>query len=329
MLASATLALIVFGVLPLHRLPLRPEIAWPLIAIGYFLFDLPAVRIRSRRGVIVVAPTEMALVFGLLLTIPIGLVFARFLSALAAASFRGRRDVGKAVFNVLRATLVAASAVVLYRALLGGEKPTSWGGSGSLLLTVVVIDLFGTALVAAAISSARGNLTGIAFADVAFILVAALVSAALALASVMAARSSLPALLTVVVAGLIVAVGIRIFAGLRRRHQALESLYEFTRDVYSTVNTEDHAETVARLLRDAFRADGAALVRYDERDGIVVTAVGTGGVEGSAGTDADKAAFRASLRQAANHVRRVGRDRSGPAGGAAINRSDRLPGGAV
>jgi diguanylate cyclase (GGDEF)-like protein len=302
LLAGAAVALFIVGIVPLERLPLRPAIPWPLIAVGYFFFDLPAVRIRSRRGVLVVAPTEMALVYGLLLTAPVGLVVARLLSAVAAAIFRGRHDPTKAVFNVVRATVVACGAILVFRALLGDAKPLTWSGSAALLLTVAIVDLAGTALVAVAISTARGKLTApIGFADAAFVLTAALLSAAVAEISVVAARDSLPALLTVVAAGVIVAVAIRIFAGLRRRHQALESLYEFTRDINSTVDTEDHAELVARLLRDAFRADGAALVRYDERDGIVVTTVGTGGFEPSSGGAADKVAFRGALRQVAHH----------------------------
>ena len=264
-----------FAVWDLPRVSSLPAIPWPLLALGFVAAELGMVRIGIGRHTYDVSLSELPLVIGLLFVSPVALLLARS-SASLFVEVTKRRPVSKRAFNFVLESLEAAVAVVVFRAVLGDHAALGLVGWLAAFSAVVTTALITAAAVTIAIAVTEGRRQSLPLVELGVAILAILASTCLAVLTAIIVRAD-PAdtwLLAVPVVLLLAAHWA--YMTTRRRHARLHAIYEYTRDVGTTLEAERRVRSILAGARQMLRTERAGLLFLSDQDGDLSIELATG-----------------------------------------------------
>ncbi|MCW2567292.1 MAG: diguanylate cyclase/phosphodiesterase [Mycobacterium sp.] len=234
--------------------------AWKLAAFAalFFACDTVRVEIYLRRHGSAVTLSEVALVVGLFLIPPLGLVLVRILSQALALGVQGWR-LGKLFVNVTIAAAEVSVALAVFESFHSSD-PTevrSWLAAYAAMGATLLVSS-GSLLVA--ITTAQGWPGHAAFGHLVLpAAVAGPFNVTIGLAVVMLLKENpASAVLLMVLAGVLVA-GYRAYSQFLKQHKSLSELYEFNRAVGAARQDGALADALLSRTRDLLNAEAATL----------------------------------------------------------------------
>jgi diguanylate cyclase (GGDEF)-like protein len=227
--------------------------------VGFGLVEGFVVHLRMRRGGRAVGISEIPMVLGLLLLAPLPLLVARVAgSALGLTVLRGQRGL-KALFNICLLALQAEIATAVFTAVTGGTRtgPRAWCGAYAAMFAVEIVSIV---LVTAAISVAEdpGEWRRVPSALGGVPLVAVATTAALV--GGLAVQRDIRAGVLLSAVSVIVYLGYRGYIRQSQGHSQVEAVYQFTRALDDSTDTDDLSRIVLNEVRDQLRANAAELI---------------------------------------------------------------------
>ncbi len=236
---------------------------WWAIALLFYLAEAYVIHIQFRSEAHTISLSEIALVPGLYILSPSGLLAASLAGAAVALVVARRQRVEKLVFNLAQLALTTACAVIVFREVAGLGNPLGQAGWLAVILAATAASLAGILLVTGAIAIAQGSLdlrrmpvaAGISF-------VAALGISNLVLIAMVLAQAQGESIVLLVLPAAIAVAAFRAFAAQARRHEHLEDLYE---SMKTTQGTPEFSLAVRQLLltgRQLVRAEYAEIFLF-------------------------------------------------------------------
>jgi len=272
LLAGCAAVLVSQSDAPLAPLPGLVSVPWPALAAAFLVAEIATVQVAVLEQSVVLSLTEIPLVVGLLLASPIGLIGAWLLGSGLAQTFALRRSPSKVAFNLAKVAFQAATVVLVYRLILGHHPPLGPWGWLAAICAVLVGGGLAFASVAGVISLVEGRIPRpFPLADGIVVLMTAVVAACLSLLGIIVAKAQLSALGLLFAAGALVFLVLRSYAVLRKRHQTLQALYTFTRQVNEAPDQEARTRAILSGTREILRVDEVALAVPDPDGGLRVT----------------------------------------------------------
>jgi diguanylate cyclase (GGDEF)-like protein len=242
----------------------HPTIPWWALLACFAGTEVFVVLIRSEKGAQSISLSEIPLVVGLAFTPVGGLLAARVLGAGAIVGFHRRQRGVKLVFNLVHFALEAATAIVVYRLVLGQGEPGEPRGWVAAFAATLLLDVLGGLTISAAISFHGG---GWDWSELRESIVqgaaAAVGNTSLALVAVLVLERDVRATWLLFVVAAILHVAYRAYTALGVGHARLERLYGFASDVGSSLHAESVQETILAHARTAVDAEVAGLVLVD------------------------------------------------------------------
>ncbi|MDQ6648803.1 MAG: EAL domain-containing protein [Actinomycetota bacterium] len=237
-----------------------PRLAWWLLSIAFIVGDMSGLPYQMRKHAGVVALSGVPLVVGLFLASPGDVVLARLVSGVVVFGAVQRRSPIKTCFNIAEQFCESAVALILFRLLAhgGATGPGSWAAA---LTAVTVAATFSTAMVVAVIAAYDGwDRSRIRSAS---LLAVVAIHAAVGVVGVLSVGvltwDTRASALLVLLLGMLV-IGFRQHAALTQRHLSLDRLYQFSRAVTSSPETEEVLVQLLHEAKDMLRADVAEVV---------------------------------------------------------------------
>lgn len=243
------------------------DIPWWAVAALYALAEVCVVHLQFRREAYSFSLSEIPLILGLFFLSPITLVLAALVGSGAALVVHRRQSPLKLVFNLARVSLEVILAAFLFQALVGNGDPFSasgWIGTG---VAVAFTTFLSTVMIAVAISLSEGKMHLEALTEgLAPGMMAGMTNTCIALvaATLMWVRPQVAWLLLVPVGTLFFAY--RAYTSERQKHKSLESLYESSRVVQGSLQTEATINELLSQARNMFQAEVAQITFFPGND---------------------------------------------------------------
>jgi signal transduction histidine kinase len=275
--AALVYLLWVRGLEPLDA-PLR--IPWWALAILFGAAEMSVIHFQFRREAHSFSLGEIPTVIGLFFAAPSDLILAQLVGAVVALVVHRRQSPVKVAFNAAHFVLGTCLAVVIFRAIVGGEDPFGPIGWAGAFAATFGMDLLGAFLVTAAIGMAEGtglrlprlpDLVGIGLAI-------SLTNTSLAVVAVTILWAQPWAVWMLVVPAGILVPAYRAYMAGRQRHETLDSLYQATRLLQRSLKVESMMPTLLQRARGMFRAEVAEVTLFPlgDSDKAVVATLGPG-----------------------------------------------------
>jgi diguanylate cyclase (GGDEF)-like protein len=264
-----------FAVWDLPRVSSLPAIPWPLLAAGFVAAELGMVRIGIGRHTYDVSLSELPLVIGLLFISPMALFLARS-SASLFVEVTKRRPVSTRAFNFALESLEAAVAVVVFRAVLANHAALGLAGWLAAFSAVVATALITAAAVTIAIAMTEGRRQGLPLVELGVAILAILASTCLAVLTAIVVRADPADTWLLAVPAVLLLAAHWAYMTTRRRHARLHAIYEYTRDVGTTLEAERRVRSILEGARQMLRTERAELLVLSDQDGDLSIELGTG-----------------------------------------------------
>jgi diguanylate cyclase (GGDEF)-like protein len=251
----------VFAVMPLEPLVDGYRVPWWALTLAFAAVEMAVIHLQVRHTTQSFSLSEVPLVVGMFFATPVTLVLSRVLGAGLALYFhRGQRGI-KLPFNLGSMWLEAGVAVVIFHAMVGGVATTSGWAKLSAFVAALASGVLGTVLVGVVSTLVDGALrlalwrrmfvTGVGtFAA----------NASLGLLCVTILQVDITATWYLLIVALVVFAAYRAYGRITRRHEDLELLYDFTRDIGGVVHVDAVSVRLLQRARALLRADHAELV---------------------------------------------------------------------
>jgi diguanylate cyclase (GGDEF)-like protein len=233
---------------------------WHLVLFGllFLLCDAVGLEIQVRRQGYSITLSEVALVVGLFLVQPLGLVLVRVLSQAVALGLK-RWPLRKYFVNIAIAAAEVSVALAVFRGYNPGDAVDvpSWIAAFAAVGAALLVSC-GSVLVAVTATQGWPRLAEIEHLVVPAV-VAGLLNVTVGLVVVMLLEQNpATAVLLLVLAGVLV-VGYRAYSQFLRQHKNLSELYEFTRAVGAARRDGALADALLSRTRDLLTAETATL----------------------------------------------------------------------
>jgi diguanylate cyclase (GGDEF)-like protein len=237
------------------------QLPWWALGLLFFLAEAYPVHLHFRREAHSLSLSDVALVLGLFMTDPGGVVLAQIVGAgLAILLVRRQRPI-KIMFNLAQFALSSSVAVALFHLVV--EHGSAYGFAGWLgsLSAAGVSALISAALVAAVMRlvGSRGSARELAYVA-AVGAVASFASASLGVAAVEVVRADVRAVWVLAIPVLACAVALHAYTRQRRRHQHLEFLYRSMRAMQSAPELHSAVRELLGAARTLLSAEFAEVV---------------------------------------------------------------------
>ncbi|WP_436793249.1 putative bifunctional diguanylate cyclase/phosphodiesterase [Actinospongicola halichondriae] len=233
----------------------RPQLAVLLIYAASFAgAERFSVNLETRREAHALTFSEIPLTIGLVFADPIGLLLARVIGAAAAVVVLRKMPPVKVLFNVAVFAIEAATAILLFNALLGSSSPVQPRGWLAAFAAVMASHLVSWISVTSVLAIAGAPVTIRSATSVLAVSGASVMAAtAVALGASAVLWSGGESWVLLLFIGAALGYFFLSFIRIRERHQALSALHEFTTSVNFQTDTEGLVRTtlegVARLLK--------------------------------------------------------------------------------
>ena len=245
------------------------HLPWWALAIGFAAAEVWVMHLQIRREIHSISLSEVVLTLGLFFTSPIGLVVAYVVGGGGALWLHRKQPTLKLVFNVSQFALNACVATMFFAIAMSLDTfemgPMAWLAAVAASVTSATTGAIAVSLIIALHERTVRfeHLRPILASGVAIGAVNAGVGVLAATLLWTDGRSAWP---LIAVAAVLVA-GYRGYASLRRRHESLELLYEFTKVVGRSARGEDVVTSVLSHARVLLHADAAALLFDTDGEG--------------------------------------------------------------
>ena len=238
-----------------------PQLPWYVLTAAFTLVEIVVIHLHVRRTTQTFSLSEVPLVIGLFFATPETLIVSRVLGAALALVFHRRQRSLKLAFNLGSMWLEACVAVAVFHALAPAGDLTSGAAKLAAFVAALTSGLLGTVLVGTVTSLVDGALklrlwrrmivTGVAtFAA----------NASLGLVAVAILQVDPTAGWYLLIVAVVVFAAYRGYSSVHRRHEDLELLYDFTRDVGGAVNIDGVALRLLQRAREILRAEHAEVI---------------------------------------------------------------------
>jgi diguanylate cyclase (GGDEF)-like protein len=267
-------AIFVLGVRPL--IPLQPDQAFPwlrfaLFALAFAGTEMAVVHLHVRRSAQTFSLSEVPLVIGLFFLAPQLLVLARLVGAGSALfAYRRQRSV-KLAFNLGVVATETAVALVIFSALLGNADPESAAARLAAFGAAICAGLVTTLLVGIVSMLHDGQVNPTMWRRIlAMGLVSFTANASLGLVAVTILQVQPSAVWYLLLVLAVVSAAYHGYSTVHRRHENLEVLYDFTRDVGAALHVDSVGIALLTRARDLLSAEQAEII-LENSDGTDTT----------------------------------------------------------
>ena len=233
--------------------------AFAVLVAGFVMAELCVVHITVRQEAVSFALAEIPWVLGLFTVSATRLVVARVAGGAIVLAWHRRQSLLKLSFNLSQLWLGAVAATACWQLALGSAHPQSVRGWLAAVASAAMIELVG-ALAISAVLALRGDGAGSLPLALGTGLAAAASNACFGLIAMSVMRSNWRGLWALVVVALFFALAQRAHMRLLRRHDAMERLHAFTRQVGSSdLNVDTVVAAIVMGLRDLLEVDHVTL----------------------------------------------------------------------
>jgi diguanylate cyclase (GGDEF)-like protein len=246
-------------------LPGRPmSFHIPLLAMValFYVLEANAVHLRAGGDARSFTLSEIPLVIGLFVLTPSDLVLARLIGAMLALAQRDQQPI-KLAFNLGFFALETNLAAILFEALWGaprGLEPLGWGAA---FLTVAITNFLGSLVLAVVISMSQKQWQLRTLPSVIGLgTIISIGNASLALLALTMLRYEPRAAWLLMIPTAIVFAAYRAYAAEREKRDGLKFLYETTRMLSRSPQTESALIALLQQARDMFKAGMAEIVLF-------------------------------------------------------------------
>ncbi|MBA3373033.1 MAG: EAL domain-containing protein [Euzebyaceae bacterium] len=272
------------------------HLPWWSLLIAFTAAEASVVTLRLRRESMAFSLSEIPLMVGLAFVHPATLVLTRVIGSAAALAWR-RQSPLKLSYNLAGIALEGVLAALVWHAVLAGGDPLGSRGWLAVVAVVVVTDLVSTGSVTLAMAVLGGQTNRKTILPVlASGSVAAFTNASFAVVIVAVLTREWRAGWALLVITAVLFAAYRSYTTLRRRHEALEQLTEFTPALDADLGTATIAADVVARVRTVLNAQIAELVLHAAADapgvgavqrqtGLQLTSAGTGSIAASLGVN--------------------------------------------
>ena len=241
---------------------------WWVLACVFLVAEACPIHLHFRRETHSLSLTDFAIVLGLFLVTPGGLLVAQLAGAAAAMVFLRRQRPVKIAFNLAQFAFGTSIALVLFRALTPNPETAAPAAWCSALLAVGAAALIGVLLVAVVIRMA-GEQTDVR--DLPFVLSlacgAGIASGSLGLAALELLSVDPRAVLLLAIPAATCVGGLRAYTRQRGRHEHLEFLYRSMRSMQSASELRSATRELLAAAKTMVSAEFAEIVLLPQSAG--------------------------------------------------------------
>ena len=102
-----------------------PRLAWPIVALGFYLAEIAVLHLRFRRDAQSFSMSEIAITVGLFFATPTAMLIGQFVGNAVALIANRRQPPMKLVFNLAQFTVQIGAAIIAFNLVLGNADPLS------------------------------------------------------------------------------------------------------------------------------------------------------------------------------------------------------------
>ena len=250
------------------RIDARGALVIVAMAGAFAAAEVLAVHLHFGRHAVSYSFSEIPLLIGLAFVAPAAVVIARAAGAVWGLGVRRRQPVQKLAFNLAHRWLETVVAILVWNTLTATAPVTTPLGWLAAAATVLVLEILGSAVVAAVIRIAAaadaGGAGELFWRPLLAGLPAAIANTSVALLIVTVARNDWRSLWMIGVVVALIVVFQRAHGQLQQRHATLERVAAFGQAVASELQTEAVATVTLHELRTQLSARVAGLVFSNE-----------------------------------------------------------------
>jgi diguanylate cyclase (GGDEF)-like protein len=256
------------AVLALRRPSAPRAVPWLLLAAGFAVGQVVALRFEWSGESHVVSLSEVPLLIGLVFASTEQLLVATVIGTAVGVAWRRRPPI-KAVFNLLTRVVETVVASLCFYAVLGSAGALTARGWLAAFLALPAADLVSAVCVQIVIGLSLDRFTRTGLKTLAVVLVGvAFLNVAVGSVAVVCLWADPWAIIPLLGIVALIGIGYDLHGSLRQRHSDLEEVYRFGRTVAALVESDQVIEAVLSEARRRLRCRHAELV-LNGRDGAI------------------------------------------------------------
>ena len=246
--------------------PAGLQLPWWLLALMFAATELWVFHIQVGREAESISISEVPLVLALFYAVPEDLLVARVVGPALVMLLHRRQTLLKSGVNISLVFADTTVALCVFRLVGGGstaDGSREWVGAVLAAACAMAVDLAVLNLIirwydgAPPLSGLRSVVTGVGIAAA---------SALLGLVPVLTLRLGALSAVPLFAAGVVLMLGYRAYASLAERHNSLERLFRFSRELHVAPESDDVLPSVLAQARDLLRGETAEVLRFGAGD---------------------------------------------------------------
>jgi len=240
------------------------RIPWWLLALMFAATEIWVFHIQVGREAQSISISEIPLVLALFYSLPEDLLVARVVGPALVMLLHRKQTMLKSGVNIALVFTDTAVALTIFAAVGGGstaDGPREWAGAVLAAAAAMAVDLFVLQLIirwydgASPLAGWRSTTLGVGIAAA---------SALLGLVPVLTLRLGALAAIPLLAAGTVLMLGYRAYASLAERHNSLERLFHFSRELSVAPESEDVLPSILHQARELLRGEAAEVLRFGD-----------------------------------------------------------------
>ncbi|MGH2752399.1 MAG: putative bifunctional diguanylate cyclase/phosphodiesterase [Actinomycetota bacterium] len=245
----------------LEQGPARLLIPWWVLAAAFLVAERNLVHLEFRRHAHSYSLFEIPLVAGFFFAGPVAIAAAQLLNL--SASFLQRREFVKSAFNFANATFSTGVALLVFYSLADPSGPTNLRNSLAAFLATLIAAALEASMVMVAMFFATGELQAGSFRrSLGLGVLVSVTNTSLALMATTILWFDPKATALFLVPTIVLFFAYRAFVWQRRKSESLESLYESTRVLHHSVDSEPATRDLLEQARKMFRSEVAEFLLF-------------------------------------------------------------------
>ena len=241
--------------------PARLLIPWWVLAVGFFVAEKNLVHLEFRRHTHSYSLFEIPLIAGFFFAPPGAIALAQLVN-LSVSLFQ-RREFVKNAFNFANATFSMGVALLVFFSLADTSGPSILRNMVAAFLAALAFSVLEAVMVMAAMFLATGELPeGSLRRSLGFGVLVSVTNTSLALMATTILWFDPKAAILFLVPTVVVFFAYRTFVWQRRKSESLESLYESTRHLHHSVDSEPVTRDLLEQVKNMFRSEIAEFLLF-------------------------------------------------------------------
>ncbi|MGH8970462.1 MAG: putative bifunctional diguanylate cyclase/phosphodiesterase [Actinomycetes bacterium] len=246
--------------------PLGLRIPWWVLALMFAATEIWVFHIQVGREAQSISISEIPLVLALFYSVPEDILIARVVGPALVMLLHRRQTVLKSAVNIALIYADTAIALVVFRVVGGGSTADGgreWIGAVLACAAAMAVDLVVLSVIIRwydgkpALGGLRSLVSGVGIAAA---------SGLLGLVPLLTLRLGPLAAVPLVASGAVLMVGYRAYASLADRHNSLERLFRFSRELSVAPESDDVLPSVLHQARELLRGETAEVLRFADAE---------------------------------------------------------------